>query len=476
VFVRRIIVLLLSAFGITTSALAQGLAGDWVGQLNGSFKVRIHFERAGAGLSGTLINPSGNETVLDQITSDGARLHFAVNKLNLSYDGVWSDEEKVWKGNLTFQQVYPLVLKRATAEDMAPAVHKRPQEDAIHAGPAPYVQREVHFDNLAAHNQLAGTLSLPSGEGRFPAVVLVSGTGHNTRDEDVWGHKVFLVLADALNRKGFAVLRYDKRGVGGSSGDYDAATTADFASDAEAAVAWMKTQPRIDARRIGVLGHSEGGIIAPAVAAADKSVAFVVMIAGPCIRGDRLFVLQSAMTAKAYGAPDNYIARRKVFDQQLYNAILSAPSESAALDRAKELVAQGVADKLVDANEAESLLKDDTRPWERYFLAYDPAPTLARLTVPVLVLNGSLDVQVPAKENLAAAREALRNNSNAAVIELPGMNHLLQDAKTGAPSEYNDIEETMSPAALKLITVWLSRNVLASRDEAGLRSWVGVRR
>ncbi len=112
---RRIIVLLLSALGITTSALAQGLAGDWVGQLNGSFKVRIHFERAGSGLSGTLINPSGNETVLDQITSDGARLHFAVNKLNLSYDGVWSDEEEVWKGNLTFQQVYPLVLKRASS-------------------------------------------------------------------------------------------------------------------------------------------------------------------------------------------------------------------------------------------------------------------------------------------------------------------------------------------------------------------------
>lgn len=216
-----------------------------------------------------------------------------------------------------------------------------------------------------------------------------------------------------------------------------------------------------------MLGHSEGGIIAPAVAATDKGVAFVVMIAGPCLRGDRLFVLQSAMTAKAYGAPDDYIARRKVFDQQLYRAILSAPSESAALDRAKALVAQGVADKLIDANEAESLPNDDTRPWERYFLAYDPAPTLARLTVPVLVLNGSLDVQVPAKENLAAAREALRNNSTATVIELPGMNHLLQDARTGAPSEYNDIEETMSPAALKLITDWLSRNVLAHRNEAG---------
>ena len=462
---RKIIFLLLSACGIATSVLAQGLAGDWIGQMNGGFKVRIHFEKVSSGFSGKLINPTGNETVLDQITSDGAHLHFAVNKLSLSYDAVWSDEERAWKGNLTFQQIYPLVLKRATVEDMAPVVRKRPQEDAINAGPAPYVQREVRFDNLAGHNQLSGTLSLPNGDGPFPAVVLVSGTGHNTRDEDVWGHKVFLVLADALNRKGFAVLRYDKRGVGGSYGDYDAATTTDFASDAEAAVAWLKTQAQIDASRVGVLCHSEGGIIAPAVAAADKSVAFVVMIAGPCIRGDKLFVMQSAMTAKAYGAPDDYIARRKVFDQELYSAILSAPSELAALDRAKALVAEGVAEKIVDANEAETLGKDDTTPWERYFLAYDPAPTLARLTVPVLALNGSLDVQVPAKENLAAAREAMKKNPKATVVELAGMNHLLQDAKTGAPSEYNDIEETMSATALKIITDWLSTNVLTPRHE-----------
>jgi len=275
--------------------------------------------------------------------------------------------------------------------------------------------------------------------------------------------KFGLVLANALNRNGFAVLHYDKRGVGGSSGDYDAATTADFASDAQAAVAWLKTQAQIDASCIGVLGHSESGIIAPDVATAEKSVAFVVMIAGPCIRGDKLFVLQSAMTAKAYGAPDDYIAKRKVFDQELYGAIRSAPSESAALDRAKELVAQGIADKIVDANEAETLPKDDTRPWERYFLAYDPEPALALLTVPVLTLNGSLDVQVPAKEYLAAAREALKKNPKATVMEMAGMNHLLQNAKTGAPNEYNDIEETMSPTALKIITDWLSVNVLTRR-------------
>lgn len=470
VFVRRIRVpflpVLFSLCAIAPAVFAQDIAGDWIGQMNSGFKVRIHFEKSNSGFSGKLINPSGNETALDEVTCDGTHLHFAVTKLSLSYDGVWNEPEKAWKGNLTFQQVYPLVLKRATPEEIGPAVHKRPQEDAISAGPVPYVQRDVRFSNPAGHNELAGALSMPNGKGPFPAVVLVSGTGYNTRHEDVAGHKVFLVLADALNRKGFAALRYDKRGVGGSSGDYEAATTADFASDAEAGVAWLRTQPEIDARRIGVLGHSEGGVIAPAVAARDKGVAFVVMIAGPCIRGDKLFVLQSAMTAKVYGAPDGYIAKRKVFDQELYDAIIAAPSESEALDRARALVAKGVADKLVDANEAETLAKDDTTPWERYFLAYDPGPAMARLSVPVLVLNGSLDVQVPAKENLAAAREALKKNANATVMELTGMNHLLQDAKTGAPSEYTDIEETMSPAALKIITDWLSKYAFAARRDA----------
>ncbi len=465
---RKIIVLILLVCGIASSGLAQDLAGDWVGQMNGGFKVRVHFEKIDSGYNGKLINPSGNETALEQVTSDGTKLHFAVTKLNLSYDGDWNEREKVWTGNLTFQQVYALVLKRAAAEDLAPAVHKRPQEDSIIASPAPSAQRDVHFKNLLGHDQLAGTLSVPNGRGPFPAVVLISGTGRNTRDEDVWGHKVFLILADALNRKGFAVLRYDKRGVGGSSGDYDSATTADFASDAEAAVTWLKIQPQINAKQIGLLGHSEGGIVASAVAAADKTVAFVVMIAGPCVRGDRLFVLQSAMTAKVYGAPADYIARREVFDQQLYNAIVSAPSESAALERAKVLVAQGVADKLIDQNEAETLPQDDSRAWERYFLAYDPAPALVRLTVPVLALNGSLDVQVPAKENLAAAREALKNNARATIMELPGMNHLLQDAKTGAPSEYNDIEETMSPTALKIITDWLGMQAAAMGSPAKL--------
>jgi uncharacterized protein len=450
------ILVVLSVLVIPATALAQEVAGDWIGRMNTGFTVRVHLEKSATGYSGHLTNPSGNETEFDQVTFDGSHLHFAVNKLNLSYDSVWDEKERVWNGNLTFQQVYPLMLKRATATDLAPVQHKRPQEAAIAAQPRPYREQDIRFDNPAGHSELAGTLSVPNGKGLFPAVVLISGTGHNTRDEDVWGHKIFFVLADALNRKGIAVLRYDKRGVGGSTGDYDAATTVDFTSDAEAAVTWLKRQREIDPHLVGVLGHSEGGIIAPAVAAEDKSVAFVVMIAGPTIRGDKLFVLQSAMTAKTYGAPDEYIAKRKLLDQELYNAIIAAPSDALALDRAKAIITKGVADKVIDSNEAETLPQDDARPWERYFLAYDPAPTLASLKVPVLALNGSLDVQVPAQEDLAAAREALKNNPQATVIELPGMNHLLQDAKTGSPNEYNDIEETISPTALKTICDWVS--------------------
>ncbi len=445
----------LSVFLHAVRAFTQEVGGDWVGQLNGGFTVRIHLEKSATGYGGHLTNPSGNETGLDQVTCEGNHLHFGVNKLNLSYDGVWDEKEKDWNGRLTFQQVYPLILKRSTAADLAPHDHKRPQEAAIVAKPRPYTERDIRINNAAGHNHLAGTLSVPNGKGPFPAVVLISGTGHNTRDEDVSGHKVFVVLADALSRNGVAVLRYDKRGVGGSTGDYDAATTVDFTSDAAAAVTWLKTQPEIDAHRVGVLGHSEGGIIAPAVAAEDKDVAFVVMIAGPAIRGDKLFVQQSAMTAKTYGAPEDYIARRKLFDQTLYDAIVSAPSDTMALDRAKAIVAKGVAEKIIDQNEADTLPQEDTRPWERYFLAYDPGPTLAKLAVPVLALNGSLDVQVPAKEDIAAARVALKNNRNATVVELPGMNHLLQNARTGSPGEYDDIEETMSPAALQMIVDWV---------------------
>src|SRR5271154_963911 len=165
----------------SVSAFSEEAAGDWLGQLDGGFKVRIHISKANSGYTGYLRNSSGNQTDLDQVTSDGSHLHFAATKLNLTYDGVWNVQASAWTGSLAFQQVYPLSLRRATAAELAPAIPRRPQEEAIAAGPLPYEQTTVQFENISAHNRLAGTLSMPRGSGPFPAIVLVSGTGHNTR-------------------------------------------------------------------------------------------------------------------------------------------------------------------------------------------------------------------------------------------------------------------------------------------------------
>lgn len=433
---------------------AEEAAGDWVGFMDSGFKVVVHVDKDGSGYSGNLRTPNGNVTAFDSITSDGQRLHFAIAKLELSYDGDWSSAQKVWTGKLTLGQTYPLAFRRATPEDLAVKVRKRPQEDAINAGPRRYTERDVVIPS-SGNVRLAGTYSTPDGKAPFPAVVLVSGTGPNTRDEEVEGHKVFQVLSDALNRQGMAVLRFDKRGAGKSTGDYGMATTADFADDAEAALNWLAQQPEVRASSIGILGHSEGGIVAPMVAIRNAKAAFVVMIAGPGLRGDKLFLLQSARVSAAYGAPPDYVAKRQIFNETLYAAALSSPDPVIARTRVQAVVDQGLRDKIIDAGEAKSLPGSTTTPWMRQFLAYDPAVTLAKVRRPILVLNGALDLQVPAKENLEAIRQALTSNPHADIRELPGLNHLLQTARTGSPAEYGDIDETIAPSALEQITSWV---------------------
>lgn len=447
--------IVLTVLAVSAPAGAEEAAGNWTGRLPSGFKVRLRVDKAATGYTGVLINPSNMETTLESVASDGTQLSFAVEKLGLRYDGVWDETGKGWRGDLVFQGSHPLLLQRAVPESTPPRVRKRPQEDAIASGPRPYVEREVVFRNGATGIDLAGALSLPESPGPFPAVVLVSGTGPNTRDEEVDGHKVFTVLADALVRRGLAVLRYDKRGVGGSGGVYRDATTADFATDATAAVRFLKARPDIDPLRVGVLGHSEGGVIAPLVAAADTEVAFIVMMAAPAIRGDKLFVAQSVKVAKLYGAPEAYVAGRQAFDRELYAAVLAAPTAEAARVGAKAIVARGVESKLVDPGEADGLAKSIASPWQRYFLGHDPAAVLRGLKSPVLAVYGGLDAQVPAADNASVAREALRGVRDASVVELPGLNHLLQRAETGSPQEYAEIDETISPRALELMASWI---------------------
>ncbi|TAM97034.1 MAG: alpha/beta fold hydrolase [Rhodanobacteraceae bacterium] len=443
------------------AAHAQEVAGYWTGVLNGQIHLLVHLTKTSGGTYQGSIENTDNESgpvPLSTVVAKAADLRLTADLVGGRYDGTWDSKHHGWIGKWTMQgQTLPLILTHADAPPQKPANTPRPQDEAIARGPLPYRLRDVEFENRAAHVKLAGTLTIPPCKGPFPAVVLVSGTGANTRDEVSAGHKIFLVLADALTRKGVLVLRYDKRGVGGSTGNYGDATTTDFASDAQAAVDWLAGQPAVDHRHIGVIGHSEGGVIAPIVAVADKSVAFVVMLAGPGVPGGKLFVEQAAGVALASGAPKSYVEKRRAFDQTLYTEVVDAPNHEIALQRAKATVARGLAEKILEPQEAENLPNDVTRPWMTQFLKLNPAAALRKLGIPVLALNGSLDLAVPADLDLPPIRNALRHDKDATVLELPGLNHLFQDAETGSPSEYARIEETMAPSALSTITDWVQK-------------------
>ena len=444
----------------TSAARAEEPAGDWGGLLMGQLHVIVHVKKDGTQYRATLESPDQGTFVLpaDTVTATPDHLSFAIAKIHGTYDGIWDNAQKAWVGTWTQGQAMPLVLKRLDTQQAPPAPQKRPQEEAIAAAPPAYRSTEVEFDSSAAGVKLAGTFSVPQGGGPFPAVVLISGSGPNTRDEDVFNHKVFLVIADALNRDGIAVLRYDKRGIGASSGDYKTATTADFLTDAQSAVAYLKTRSEIDPKHIGVAGHSEGGLIAPAVAVQDKGVSFVVMLAGPGMRGDQILLRQQALIAKAMGAPQDKIEAGGASNRKVFAAVLAASDITDAKTRVAAVLAMDVSAGQITAAQAAVGVDQVTSPWMYYFLRYDPVPTLQKVTVPVLAIGGSLDLQVPAKEDLAAIAAALKNNKDVTTTELPGLNHLLQKATTGAPSEYGQIEETVDPIALKTLTDWVAKH------------------
>ena len=327
---------------------------------------------------------------------------------------------------------------------------KRPQDPVK---PYPYRAEDLTYANAGAGIHLAATLTIPNGKGPFPAVVLITGSGQQDRDESLMGHKPFLVLSDYLTRKGIAVLRSDDRGAGGSGGDFGAATTADFATDVEAAVAYLKTRREVDPHRIGLAGHSEGGVIAPMVAARNRDIAFIVMLAGPGVSGDRIIVAQVVAGAEAAGMSHEAAAAAGVQQKRILDLVEQEKDTQVIREKL------GAELKGMPAAQVDNIVKQMTSPWYRYFLTYDPAPALRRVTCPVLALNGEKDTQVPPNLNLPAIRKALEEgrNKNFEVDELPGLNHLFQHAKTGAVSEYAQIEETFAPEALDKIAAWIGR-------------------
>lgn len=436
----------------------QDFEGNWGGTLMGALRLILHVKKSPAGdYSAVLESVDQGHAMMpvDKLAITADHIAFSIASIRGSYDAKWDDNAKAWVGTWTQGQGMPLTLTRVNGEV---AKAKRPQEEAIEAGPLPYSRQAVKFDGGEASVKLAGTFNLPQGTGPFPAVLLIAGSGPQTRDEDVLGHKEFLVLSDYLTRRGIAVLSYDKRGVGESSGDYNAATSDEFAADADAAVAYLRGRPEVDARHLGLIGHSEGGLIAPAVAVKDAQVGFIVLLAGPAMRGDRLLAEQFYLRAKAGGTSDSKGMSMRKVHEDMFAAIAEAPNQAEAKSRAAAIFDKAVEEHrtFADVDGSKANLDTLTSPWMRHFFAYDPVPTLRLVKVPVLALNGSLDLQVPPKENLEGIRKALSNNKDVTVMELPKLNHLFQSAGAGTLMEYGAIEETINPGALNIIADWVA--------------------
>jgi pimeloyl-ACP methyl ester carboxylesterase len=328
--------------------------------------------------------------------------------------------------------------------------------------PFPYAEREVLYDNPVAKTKIGGTLTLPVGAGPHPVVLLITGSGSQDRDETLFGHKPFLVIADHLARKGIAVLRVDDRGVGKSTGDPMVSTIEDHATDVEAGIAFLKTQKEIDPKRIGLAGHSEGGLIAPIVAARSTDVAFIVSLAGPGVSGAELNPMQVKALLEAQKVSPAVIAEIVAGQSKLMQLIVKDAPDAELKAALKELAKAGA--KVTPGESPEDAEKSVgvelgrlLSPWFRSWAKLEPAAHLSKVRVPMLILIGDKDLQVPADANIARAKDALAKGGNTQVRaeKLPGLNHLFQTAKTGAVEEYVTISETFNPAALELMTGWL---------------------
>lgn len=332
--------------------------------------------------------------------------------------------------------------------------------------PFPYDVEEVTFANTDAGVTLAGTLTVPRGDGPFPGVVLVHGSGPNDRDESVFGHKPFLVLADHLTRQGIAVLRYDKRGIGGSTGDITNATSADFAADAAAALAFLANHDQVAGDKTGLIGHSEGGVIVPFIAATQpEKVAFIGLLAGPGVPGKDLITRQLEAILTMSGADKDTL--KTALDQQktMFDIVLGEPDPDKAtvkLDAEMEKRHAALTDteKKMPGMSLEAMKQSAQQvnsPWFRYFIAKDPREDLRNVRCPVLAVWGGKDCQVVPEQNRPEVEKALQAAQNKAVTvkTFPGVNHLFQTAETGLPGEYAQIEETMSPDVLNFISDWI---------------------
>ncbi len=460
----RLLIAALSVLSVSAQDPTGTIAGNWLGTLDvGGVKMRLVLKVAKTtdGYTAKLdsIDQGTKDLPIDAISLEGNILKFSAPQFGMSYEGTLDEKRGEVNGTLKqFAASTPFVFKRV-GEILR---KKRPQDPEK---PYPYAEEEVGYKNLKDNVKLAGTLTFPRGGGKFPAVILITGSGPQDRDSTVAGHRPFLVLADYLTRKGIAVLRVDDRGTGGSDIGSLAATTENYVGDVLAGVEYLRSRQEIDARRIGLIGHSEGGMIAPLAAVRSKEIAFIVMLAGMGQTGEEVLLTQLDVLQRKNGVEPAIIARAIDFQKSLFTIIQSEPDNRLATAKINELLAQRKSAMnerqlqefaRVEAD-VQAALPALLSPWYRYFLSYNPRPTLEKVNIPVLALNGDNDVQVAAKENLALIAAALKagKNNNFTVKSFPHLNHLFQTSQTGLPNEYDAIEETLAPAVLETIASWI---------------------
>ncbi len=448
-------------------AIPPALEGSWKGSLNtGSIELPlvVHIKKGKDGEMNALldsplqsafgIDAGSVSTVGDSfliiVKSIQGTLRFHFDSINDELQGTW----------LQASNRLPITLQRLPEGEQG--MPDRPQEPDT---PLPYLVKEVSFRNETAGISLSGTLTLPDSTGHFPAVVLVSGSGPQDRDESIFGHRPFYVLSDFLTRNGIAVLRYDDRGTGKSEGFYPPATTADLAEDARAAHAFLQQHPNVLKYCTGIVGHSEGGLIAPMLAGKDSTVDFIILIAAPSIRMDSLLILQSGLLSEKAGMSPELIALNRRLLQRVFSVLREAEDKGEDITFMRKAV-DSVINELSRA-EKDSLHLDDRSilrqiqffisPWMRYVLTLDPEEVYSGLNVPTLAIYGEKDLQVPAAINARTLEDYLRESplTDYRVLVFPGLNHLMQNAGSGLPAEYASIEETMAPAVMELISKWI---------------------
>ncbi|MDR1170802.1 MAG: alpha/beta hydrolase [Prevotellaceae bacterium] len=463
---KRFIILLITVVA-SLNSWGQDISGEWNGilKIQGiQLRIVFHIQKTATGYSATMDSPDQGAKGIPVTTAsfDNKVLKLTVASAGIEYEGVLNAD-----GNITgtFKQMQMSMALNLTRETLETAKPRRPQEPSK---PYPYHEEEVTFENKDDGVTLAGTLTLPAKTGTFPAVVLISGSGAQNRDSEIMGHKPFLVLSDYLTRNGIAVLRFDDRGTAASTGNIQTATSYDFSKDVAAGVKYLQSRKEIIKDKTGLIGHSEGGIIAPMLAARSKNIAFIILLAGGGVRGDSLLLLQQEAINRASGMSETDIQIAREINRKLYNIIIQTADTAQLRKDAVACLRQEIAQhpNLKPGNISEdafmnTLIRQISSPWIHYFIRYNPAVALEKVKCPVLALNGEKDLQVTPKANLEAIRSALEKGKNNRVttMVLPGLNHLFQECATGLHTEYSSIEQTFSPLALDVILNWIRNQI-----------------